>query len=783
MANDNVEIQGLEFEFVSNADEATKKVDGLTESLGRLKKALSGFNASSVVDTLHDIQEQANKVDDKKLSKLKETLSRVSAATKKVTSSFEGLGKSPVNVDIVSDGAISELSSVTGRVNETTRAFDRMKESLKGIKSISGKIPSNLKNLSTKHTEKLTNLSKTIGRAVMFSLLYNFVYSAINFVRDAFSEGFNNLYQYSKEFNGRFSRSLDSLATSALYLKNSLATAFAPLINTLAPALDAIIEKVVTLLNLFAQFTAALSGQKTYTRAVKSATEFAESTNSAAAALKSFTAGFDELNVFDKSGSGGGAAVPDYSSMFTEAPVNEQVSDIAQKVKDSIAEIEYLLGTSMFALGAILVFSGANIPLGLGLMATGAATMIAAVATNWNTMTNTMKSQLAKLMEIVGTALLAIGAILTLTGNIPLGIAFMAAGAASLVGGAAIHWNALEDPIGTALDNIGIIVSVAMLAVGAILALSSPAHIPLGIALIAAGAVTMGTAIISNWSGLSDEVRNTLSIITAIVSVALLAVGAILALSSPAHIPLGLGLMAVGAVGLASTTALNWTTVLTKVKETLENIGIAAGVALLALGLILIVSGVGLPLGIGLLLAGAATLASSVALNWDFFSEKIKYMLDGVTRLFKTFINGGLSLFEKFVNGIIDSINWVIRKVNSVITFFGGTEFELITHVSIPKLEHGGFVDEGQLFVAREAGAEMVGTIGQRTAVANNDQIVEAVSAGVYAAVSVAMTENTNRDTQPVVVYLDGKQIYNSVQKTTSEQGYRVMGAQLNYGW
>lgn len=129
------------------------------------------------------------------------------------------------------------------------------------------------------------------------------------------------------------------------------------------------------MLNLFAQFTAALSGQKTYTRAVKSATEFAESTNSAAAALKSFTAGFDELNVFDKSGSGGGAAVPDYGSMFTEAPVNEQVSDIAQKIKDRIAEIEYLLGTSMFALGAILTFSGANIPLGLGLMAAGAAKM------------------------------------------------------------------------------------------------------------------------------------------------------------------------------------------------------------------------------------------------------------------------------------------------------------------------------------------------------------------------------------------------------------------------
>ena len=243
MANDNVEIQGLEFEIVSNTDKATKKVDGLTESLGRLKKALSGFNASPVTETLHDIQEQADKVDDQKLSKLKETLSRVSAAAKKATSSFEGFGKSPVNVDIVSEGAISELSSVTGRVNEATRAFDRLKESMKGIKSISEKIPSGLKSLSTKIAEKFSNLGKTIGRAVKFSLLYNFVYSAINFVRDAFSEGFNNLYQYSKEFSGKFSQSLNSLATSGLYLKNSLATAFAPLINTLAPALDAIIDR------------------------------------------------------------------------------------------------------------------------------------------------------------------------------------------------------------------------------------------------------------------------------------------------------------------------------------------------------------------------------------------------------------------------------------------------------------------------------------------------------------------------------------------------------------
>jgi hypothetical protein len=43
----------------------------------------------------------------------------------------------------------------------------------------------------------------------------------------------------------------------------------------------------------------------------------------------------------------------------------------------------------------------------------------------------------------------------------------------------------------------------------------------------------------------------------------------------------------------------------------------------------------------------------------------------------------------------------------------------------------GGFPSTGQMFIAREAGPEMVGTIGSRTAVANNDQIVESVSRGV----------------------------------------------------
>lgn len=171
----------------------------------------------------------------------------------------------------------------------------------------------------------------------------------------------------------------------------------------------------------------------------------------------------------------------------------------------------------------------------------------------------------------------------------------------------------------------------------------------------------------------------------------------------------------------------------TSVKNTLKEIGVAAGAALLALGLLLLVTGVGIPLGIGLLLAGAATLASSVTLNWDFFSEKIQYMLDGITNAFKGFVNGGLGLFESFINGVIGIVNDVISFINGLVGILG-IKISLIPEVSIPRLAEGGFVDEGQLFIAREAGAEMVGSMGRRTAVANNDQIVEGITAGVTVA-------------------------------------------------
>ena len=76
----------------------------------------------------------------------------------------------------------------------------------------------------------------------------------------------------------------------------------------------------------------------------------------------------------------------------------------------------------------------------------------------------------------------------------------------------------------------------------------------------------------------------------------------------------------------------------------------------------------------------------------------------------------------------------------------------------------GGMPNEGELFIARESGPEMVGTMNNRTAVANNDDIVEGIREGVYEAVSAAMSQSGGNNT-PVNIYLDGKQIATSTTR------------------
>ena len=111
-------------------------------------------------------------------------------------------------------------------------------------------------------------------------------------------------------------------------------------------------------------------------------------------------------------------------------------------------------------------------------------------------------------------------------------------------------------------------------------------------------------------------------------------------------------------------------------------------------------------------------------------------MWRGMTNTAITQWNATLTAMERGMNNAIRSLNNVIRQINKV-SKFTGISLSYSSEISVDRIQYmaeGGFVDEGQLFIAREAGAEMVGAMGRRTAVANNDQIVEGISAGVSVA-------------------------------------------------
>lgn len=93
----------------------------------------------------------------------------------------------------------------------------------------------------------------------------------------------------------------------------------------------------------------------------------------------------------------------------------------------------------------------------------------------------------------------------------------------------------------------------------------------------------------------------------------------------------------------------------------------------------------------------------------------------------------------------------------------------------------GGYPERGEIFVANEAGPEMVGTIGRRTAVANNDQIVEGISDGVYAAVVAALRDSNYGDSAPFVIELDSDPIYKGVVNRARREFARTGQTSLVY--
>lgn len=120
-----------------------------------------------------------------------------------------------------------------------------------------------------------------------------------------------------------------------------------------------------------------------------------------------------------------------------------------------------------------------------------------------------------------------------------------------------------------------------------------------------------------------------------------------------------------------------------------------------------------------------------------YFISPLRYavatVFNGLVGAVKTALNGVISALNSALSWMFGGINGILSSLRNF-SIAGYSPFAGLREISVPKipmLANGGYVDQGQLFIAREAGAEMVGSIGRRTAVANNDQIVDGITYGV----------------------------------------------------
>ncbi len=774
-------VETLEIEIKKSASDASSGIEGLVSALTQLKQSVSGGaglkaavnqikslgtainNVTGANDSLSTILQTLQGIADIDFSNLREAAQNVNAVA--------GAANGPRNTGTpanapsaaVQMGAADEVE--VGQVTEQVmEAGDAARTSVSDFKAFSealnkgviGAAKAAIFPLSAIGSQ-IKGLVKSLGRIAV----YRVVRSAIKGISTACKEGVNNLVQYSAALNSTdaatANATMSEYASTLLQVKNSVGAAVMPALAALLPVINTIASAFITAANAVNQFFQALRGQTTFTKAKKNTVDYAKSLKTASGAAKELQKtilGFDEINRLndENKGGGGGAAGADYSNMFEEAQVSEKAQKFAEvltKIQEFVTSAYGILTSAlgMFVIGAILTFSGANILLGLGLMAAGAYLFAKEIAANWDEMTEKVKDTIEKIMIAVGAGVLVVGVILAFSGaNIPLGIGLMLTGAAVLGAAAKLDWERMKKQLQGTLGKILAAVSAGLLVLGCVLTFSG-ANLPLGIGLMIAGAAGLAGVVAVNWDYIKEQLQGVFGKIAVIGSTLLLAVGLVLVFTG-VGLPLGIALIIAGITGYGVVTAANWDSVyawLTKAWEKIKRS--AESVGKIAIGSVLVFSGVGATVGLPMLADGYSSIGKEV--DWDTIPDKIKGVFNDIKAWWAV--------------SIVPWISDAKASIASIFDFGSSTTLPAASNVVKPKFSHtvgrfasGGFVTSGDLFMAREAGPEFVGSIGGRTAVANNDQIVEAVSDGVYRAIAPLVSGMGKGDTR---VYLDGREI------------------------
>lgn len=388
-----------------------------------------------------------------------------------------------------------EWSQVNSKVDKYDHKINQAKASLEEQKAAAGRLSKELTkggiNMSGA-MEKAQKSADKFKKRLASIVSQVFVFTLVSKALQGITKYMGKALKSNKEFTSELAK-----------LKGALLTAFQPIYELLVPALMALMRIATSVVTAVARVAALLGGKSMsqYSKNAKALYEEAnaiEKTGDAAKKAQRSLAGFDEINQLSGNSTineseSTGTSAPDFSAFDTDV------------VKQKVDELVLFLSGALLLIGMILTLTGANIPLGLGLMAVGAVGLASEITANWDTVKEII-SKHTDLILAISSILFIVGMILAFSGAaIPLGIGLMLAGAAGIGTTAAVNWNGVVTALQGPLGKIMALVSGALLVIGIILVCTG-VGIPLGIALIAAGAAGLVTVTAVNWNAIKDKV-------------------------------------------------------------------------------------------------------------------------------------------------------------------------------------------------------------------------------------------------------------------------------------
>jgi len=675
-----------------------------------------GMSTSKAEKELEKLKEKISKLE----TDLNEKSERKSALEQKMESSEKSIERARQKIkklkeEIASTGSRSEKAALRERLAETTENYrssvkdqdarareyqklrddiDKGRKSLIGMKEEAGNMEKVLAETSEKVdlSGKFDAAKKKLKSFIGVAFGITTAVKLFQVLKKSIVDSVKEFAQYDEET----AKNIQGLKNSLAVLKVSWGAAFAPIFNAVVPLLQKLIGWLTSAANAIAQFFAILGGRPTYKRAIANNDDLADSISGVGGAAKEANRqlmAFDELNVLngDSGGGGGGNDGIDLEEVGVE--VGDNFATLLELVKSHLGELELVALGAMAGIGIALLLTG-HIALGVGMLIASGLFAKYVVAENWDTIVEKCGGTLGAIELVAIGALLGVGLVLALTGaNLPLGLGMIAAGALGMAAYAAIKWDDMPTKLKGVIGEIMFIVGGAMLALGLILTLATPAFSPLGIGLIALGAASLAAGAAINWNSTTATISSVVRDIIAIASGASIAIGILLALTG-ANLPLGLALIIAGTAGVAAT--VNWDALGDKIKEVLGNIK-----------------------------ENWTTFWSGIRDEttqiWDMIKTAIGDKIDGIRASISEKWNSlkqwweGLRLSSFKV--MLPHLSWSWREVDGIV---GRVLSTLGLPSQIPSLNvawyaRGGIVDAPTLFGAGEAGKEAIVPLEQHT--------------------------------------------------------------------